>query len=296
MSNENQIVEAVYERDIDLLFIEEFVSDLTFIHQFLLGTNIPVPLSIKSLSAMRSVTDNSGETDIKVEYLSDNGPICLLIENKIDAAFQPYQQERYQSRKVGIEGRVFAILVAPKEYIKGNHGFDFAVDYESLFSYFDELGPRGKHKKELLVIAIDKLRRGYQAINDEKNLKFQLCYWEVTKEFAHFLKMEKPEVKPKGSTWVKLRHTAFPELNIYHKLNHQRIDIEIPRKLADQYSDLIAKFENTDRLVTEYKSVIYIRTICHMEFNLDEDPIVHKTALRKLCSDVLVNLYDELGN
>ena len=147
MSNSQQIVEAVYEREIDLLFIEEFVSDLTFIHQFLLGTKIPVPLSIESLSAMRSVTDNSGETDIKVEYLSDNGPICLLIENKIDAAFQPYQQERYQSRKVGIEGRVFAILVAPQEYIKGDHGFDFALDYESLFSYFDELGPRGSTKK-----------------------------------------------------------------------------------------------------------------------------------------------------
>ena len=76
-------------------------------------------------------------------------------------------------------------------------------------------------------------------------------------------------------------------------------DVAVPSidfQLYDQYSDLIAKFENTDRLVTEYKSVIYIRTICHMEFNLDEDPIVHKTALRKLCSDVLVNLYDELGN
>jgi hypothetical protein len=292
MSTEKQVIEAVYERDIDLLLIEEFVSDLTFTHHFLAGTKIPVPKSIESLSAMRSVTDDSGETDIRVEYLSDKGSICLLIENKIDAAFQPNQQERYESRKRKIAGKAYTILVAPREYIMGNCGFDFAINYQSLFKYFDGLGRRGKHKKEMLAIAIDKLRRGYQAINDAKNLRFQLCYWEVTKEFANYIIMEKPRVKPKGSTWVKFRHSTYPKLNIYHKLNHNRIDIEIPRRFAEQYLDLIAKFENTERLVTEYKSVIYIRTICNLEFDLNEDPGKYKPDLRRLCADVLIKLFD----
>jgi hypothetical protein len=292
MSTEKQIIEAVYERDIDLLLIEEFLSDLTFTYQFLSGTNIPIPVSIESLSAMRSVTDDSGETDIRVEYLSEKGPICLLIENKIDAAFQPNQQNRYESRKRKITAMAFTILVAPKEYIKDNHGFDFAISYESLFSYFDGLGLRGKYKNEILVIAIEKLRRGYQAINDARNLRFQLCYWEVINEFPQYLKMDRPEVKPKGSTWIKLRHSAYPKLNIYHKLNHNRIDIEIPRKFAEQYRELIAKFEDTDKLVMEYNSVIYIRTMCQLEFNLDEDPEIHKPKLRRLCADVLIKLFD----
>jgi len=44
MTTAKQVIEAVYERDIDLLLIEEFLSDLTFTHHFLSGTNIPIPV------------------------------------------------------------------------------------------------------------------------------------------------------------------------------------------------------------------------------------------------------------
>ncbi len=68
-----QIVEAIYERDIDLLLIEEFVSNGDFISYFLKNTHVPKPLDGAAIFAYRSVVDTeTGETDILLEFESDN--------------------------------------------------------------------------------------------------------------------------------------------------------------------------------------------------------------------------------
>ena len=94
-------VEAVTERDIDLLLLEELnVSDdfSTWFYSAITKNNDKP----SSKGAWHSITDpDFGESDLVVIY--DNG-LAILIENKIDAIEQPQQGRRYKARgNKGIE-------------------------------------------------------------------------------------------------------------------------------------------------------------------------------------------------
>ena len=274
-----QVIEAVYERDIDLLLVEEFFCDIEFIRHFLRETSIPLPLSIDSVSVTRSVTDKTGETDIVVEYESLDGPICMLIENKIDANFQPGQIERYGVRKKTIESHVYTLLIAPFDYLKDVVGFDYTVSYEYLIPYFETCGRRGKYKIELLRIAIDKLRRGYQPVNDELNLRFQKYYFTLVQRTENLI-MEEPKVKPTNSTWIRSKHRKHPMLDIIHKLNHNRIDIYIPNSCRELYALLIDSYGSNGGLI-EVSNGCYLRFPFYMEVDTQNEPDLYAKEIEQ---------------
>jgi hypothetical protein len=264
MNNKIQVVEAVYERDIDLLLVEEFCTDLSFYKHFLNGTNIPLPENLTEVKVLRSKSDLDGEIDIFIEYWVDSKPIILLIENKIDASFQKLQAERYLKRKAIYKGEVTTFLVAPFQYLDCNHQFEYTVSYEDLISYFETLGLRGQYKIELLRIAIDKLRRGYVALNDSNRLRFNTTYWQCVREFEQF-NMDEPKRVPKKSSWIKLKHKSIPELNLYHKIQTNYFDIEIPKIKANKYLPFIDSAK-AKGLLKEFSSVYYIRTKLDFSF------------------------------
>lgn len=276
MEEKIQVVEAVYERDIDFLLVEEFSSDLNFYRYFLHDTKIPAPESLSHVNVLRSKSDDDGEIDIFVKYTIKGKSIILLIENKIDASFQKHQAERYLKRKETYEGNVITFLVAPKAYLEIDHKFENKVSYESLIPYFETIGLRGKHKIKLLEIAIDKLRRGYIALNDDNRLRFNLAYWQCVGEFKAF-NMDKPRIVPSKSSWIKLSHASLPDLKLYHKLSKHLFDIEIPKVKADNYKPLIDKAKELNKLI-EFKSVYYIRTKLEVKFDeyLTEEDIQNK--------------------
>ncbi len=275
-----QIIEAVYERDIDLLLVEEFFCDIEFIRHFLRETPISLPLSIDSVSVKRSVTDKTGETDIVVEYHSLNGRICLLIENKIDANFQPGQIERYRDRKKTIAYQVYTVLIAPYDYLNGVIGFDYTVSYESLIPFFETRDRRGKYKIELLRIAIDKLRRGYQPVNDELNLRFQKYYFTLVQRTENLI-MEEPKVKPTNSTWIRSKHRKHPMLDIIHKLNHNRIDIYIPNSCRELYAVLIDSYGSNGGLI-EVSNGCYLRFPFYMEVDTQNEPDLYAMEIEQV--------------
>lgn len=287
-----QIVEAIYERDIDLLLIEEFVSEKDFIYYFLRNTNIPIPLQESTIYACRSVLDKeTGETDILLEYESANGFITVFIENKIDANFQYKQIERYHERKLKSNNEAYIALVAPKEYMKGTETFDFVVDYEYIRDFFNPKDNRGKYKQHILSIAIDKLRRGYSAINDDHNLRFHQYYFEQTLNFPN-IQMDEPVVKPKGSNWVRLWHHSHPRVNAYHKLNLNKIDIEIPNFLREKYKSLINEYEKKGMLI-ENRNSCYLSHKFLMKVDIHKDPSQYESNI--LEAIVLVtNVFERL--
>ena len=75
MEEKIQVVEAVYERDIDFLLVEEFSSDLNFYRYFLHDTKIPTPESLSQVNVLRSKSDNDGEIDIFVKYTNSSSVI-----------------------------------------------------------------------------------------------------------------------------------------------------------------------------------------------------------------------------
>lgn len=165
-------ISGVFERDIDLLLIEEFVASPTFLEWFLdrIGVNVPVKL----LLAEHSVKTPNGESDLELSIKYENvrnGKI--LIENKVDACFQETQPERYAARAnlyrdSGNWNPVITVLVAPEAYSGSAQtcGFDRRVSYEDILGWFQQDQPwsaRTLYKMKLLNEALVRSRSGYRS-------------------------------------------------------------------------------------------------------------------------------------
>ncbi|MBN2890284.1 MAG: PD-(D/E)XK nuclease family protein [Bacteroidales bacterium] len=204
---EIQPIEAVTERDIDLLIIEELFANVDFFN-WIVSNTIKEP-DLKFVKAFHSLSDETGETDIAVLCKNQRKKTLLLIENKIDANFQPKQAERYRLRG---ENHIFknecnkfyTFLVAPKQYIVNNDDFDFYIEYELLKEYFKQWTidiNRSKFKIELLDLAIEKYRRGYSTNPDERAIDFHRKLYEYSNKYYPHLQKDKINPNaPIGST------------------------------------------------------------------------------------------------
>ena len=126
-------VESILERDVDLILLEELVTDNSFCEWFIDELNLPKLISVNG--AWRSISNfGLGETDILFSYNSFNNKIFVLIENKLDATFQDAQYERYTKRaKEYLDkkecDKSFAVLVAPNLYCQNQSDFQDYVTY-----------------------------------------------------------------------------------------------------------------------------------------------------------------------
>jgi hypothetical protein len=99
-------VVAVNEHVVDLLLVEEIYCSLDFIRWLLSKIDFagisPAVASIHDVRVFHSISDATGETDVVVDLSCDvdgvQEPVRLLIENKVNAAFQDRQPERYLAR------------------------------------------------------------------------------------------------------------------------------------------------------------------------------------------------------
>ena len=244
-------VSGVSERDVDLLLLEEFIASEDFVHWFANAAGLECPVSF--VSGARSVTESIGESDIEISLAAASGEGCrLLIENKIGAAFQPRQSERYRERGAAYVKRrecdtIRTVLVAPASYV-GDHrsvDFDAFITYEAIADWFEsraDLGRRAEYKLTILRAAIEKAIHGYQAIADAPVTDFWHSYWQAARELAPELEMEEPIGKPAGAGFVYFRPSALgPGVAIVHKLRHGFLDLQFAG-MASQLSALHGRF------------------------------------------------------
>lgn len=226
-------VKSIYERDIDLLLLEEFSVNDRFRKWFLDQNGLPVETEF--LNAWRSISDfNLGETDILISYRSLSGTVYLLLENKLDADFQEDQFSRYSKRASKYVTRgdcqeFFIILVAPQKYLDNQNEFEFTHSYEEIKVWFNrQHDPRSDFKARILNIAIEKLRRGYQVINDPSTFDFWLNYWQTLRATTSSLRMKKPKAVPRNSDWPVLENPEIKAFGfqILHKLSRGYIDAQ----------------------------------------------------------------------
>jgi hypothetical protein len=235
-------ISGVSERDIDLLFLEEFQSSPSFLKWFqdlVLGENSP---NMDFISARRSVRYAFGEIDLEVVLAESSGKeVRFLIENKVNAGFQPQQAERYResgnSHVASKDGATYyTVLIAPKVYFgkdSSTKGFDKALTYETIrdewFEQATELGERRKYKIALLESAIEKGTPDYQPVEDAPVTVFWWDYWQTAKEMAPKLEMTKPTKKPSGAGFIYFRpRTVLPlGFDICHKFKKGCVDLHI---------------------------------------------------------------------
>ncbi len=96
----------VSERDMDLLFLEEFVSSPKFLNIFLSKVGLE---NADMIEAEQSKVDMEyGESDMTLIVEKGGNKYGILIENKIDAIAMPNQYGRYVERgKIGIKNKEY---------------------------------------------------------------------------------------------------------------------------------------------------------------------------------------------
>ncbi len=245
-------VEAVLERDIDLLILEELWANEDFRTKFRSLVGLSPGQDWKFKGAWHSVCHPTlGESDLVVEFSDPEGSLhAVLIENKVDAIPQPDQANRYRKRgEVGIDEGLWqgftTCILAPEYYLRNTPDaglYETKVSYETLSELVGAslkgFPERARFRQELLKHAIDQNRRGYSPKQDDKVTLFWRNYWEgVTARFPD-LRMKEPGSKPADASWIEFHPFDFPKgFWIYHKLKEGTIDLQTPVK-ADRLQDL----------------------------------------------------------
>jgi hypothetical protein len=252
-------VESILERDVDLILLEEFITDHSFCDWFVNELNLPGIFSVNG--AWRSISGfGLGETDILFSYNSEDLKIFILIENKLDASFQESQYERYTKRasEYLIKNecdKIFTVLVAPNLYCENQNDFENYISYETIASRFELIGTkRNLFKSELLKIASEKLRRGYQPVNSETVQKFWHSYWHYKEKHHSSFTMKKPGIVPHNSDWPMLYDDELQGITFYHKFGQGNTDANFRGFSNELYFKIKDKLPNGMLLEKHNKS------------------------------------------
>jgi hypothetical protein len=239
-------VEAIYERDIDMLLLEELNVNAGFVDW--LVSQLQLPLCTAEAKAFKSISDSTlsecgaGETDLLLSYTAGKEQVLVLIENKVDAVFMPNQHKRYEQRAAarvaaGQCTKAYSVLIAPEAYVQQQFHFKLSVSYEQLKNYFLKQNTRGEFKAKLLEIAIDKLRRSstYSPVNNELVLDFFLKYrhFKQTKFPALELDIKPAQAKGSRASWVRLHDKRLKGIQFIHKLSDGIIDITFGKQPSE---------------------------------------------------------------
>ena len=133
-------LQAVSERDIDMVLVEELQSSKAF-REWVATKVYGLDCYKEKIGAWHSVSDPSlGESDVIFLFANTtDGTTAVLIENKISASAQPDQGNRYQKR--GIAGQkngwwdeFKTCLIAPEKYLQSvtqTQTYDVEISYEA---------------------------------------------------------------------------------------------------------------------------------------------------------------------
>jgi len=239
----------IYEHEMDLLIIEEFVSDRNFARIFLDKLQLSDDYTLHKAS--HSLADSDGESDITLILRYPDKKIALLIEDKIDAQTMPKQSERYHKRAQKAIARgeyddYHVMLAAPVDYHRehehdSNAVYEHRVCYEELREYLsrqDNL--RAAVKVAMIDCAIREKKVGYQVQEVPAVTEFWIKLRRFCKENYPQLSMV-GEDAPKGASasWPEFR-TSLGTIKVIYKSQKGYVDLEFP-KYGDSVADLRSK-------------------------------------------------------
>lgn len=235
-ASERRAIAKIYERDMDLVLVEELESSSEF-RIWLAARVFGRDCFVSHLEAVHSVVDESNrESDVVFRFSGrlegnsgDPVPLGILLENKIDAVAQPNQGRDYRNRGETGKDRgdwqdYRSCLVAPKSYLDvalDRVNFQESISYEEILAFFasrKERDERFRWKARLVGDAILKKKTGYAPKISEQASQFVLDYYQTATEFPR-LQMPEPKPRPLGSTWISFRPSMLsPGTSIEHQV------------------------------------------------------------------------------
>ena len=225
----------ILEKNMDLLFLEEFASSPDFLKLFLSKIHIE---SAKVIEVEQSkVHSEFGESDMTVIIEVNGKKHGLLIENKIDAIAMPEQYERYVIRgNVGIENGDYesfdVFIVAPEKYLNDNieaHKYPNQIKYEDCADYFRKKSDtRSFYKLQQIEFAINKQKNSYQVIEHAAVTDFWGKYIAYQKEhYPHLWLSTSGGSKGSRASWPRYR-VHIKGMYMLHKSEFGFIDLTFP--------------------------------------------------------------------
>jgi hypothetical protein len=236
----------------DLLIIEEFISDRNFAKIFLDKLKLSDDYTIHKVS--HSLADSDGESDITLVLQYPGKRVALLIEDKIDAQTMPEQSERYYKRAQKAVARgeydcYYVMLTAPADYHKeheldSNAAYEHRVCYEEMREYLIwQDHTRAAFKVAMIDCAIKEKKAGYQVQEVPAVTEFWIKLRRFCKKNYPLLNMV-GEDAPKGlsASWPEFR-TSLGTIKVIYKSQKGFVDLEFP-KYGDNVADLLAKVKD----------------------------------------------------
>ncbi len=299
----------IQEHHIDFLLEEEFASNPSFLSFFVNAASnrasadpsvpkpiLPEPGDQGCQHAIRSVTTNAGESDVLVIYKSKtNGSrVAILIEDKIRAAFQSEQAERYRERGnsgIGEHWEHFwTCLVAPDRYSKGLAGFDARVSLEDLMRFFETANDqRSQFKARVVRHAIEAFEASGTRIVDQAMTAFRKFYAEEAEtHFSNFqwdITWDRPRNAWYGDSWFVFKSKELPRgVGVIHKTAlgknaYGAVHLYFENTLQPALATALENCENPHNLhavQTSKSSAIEVRVTPISDFS---DPSASKTAI-----------------
>ena len=244
-------IKKVYEHDMDLLIIEEFVSDRKFARIFLDKLHLSDDYTIHKVS--HSLADADGESDITLILQYPDKKVALLIEDKIDAQTMPEQSERYHKRAQSAISRGeydnhYVMLAAPADYHRehendSNADYKYRVHYEEMREHFAKTGSmRAAFKVAMIDCALREKKAGYIVQEDQAVTEFWIKLRRFCKANYPRLSMV-GEDAPKGvaARWPEFR-TSLGTSKVIYKSQSGCVDLEFP-KYGERVGELFAKIK-----------------------------------------------------
>lgn len=231
------LFKKIYEHDMDLLILEEFLTDRGFAKLFL--DKVGLPVDYDSCEGVHSYSDEDGESDITFILQYGNRKKALLIENKIDAPTMKEQSERYKKRgekgkTAGLYEEYRILLAAPRAYHKEhandpNANYENRIEHEEMEAYLRSRGDgHAGFKAEMLAFAIKEKKTGYLMQENQATTEF----WRALKIFCEekypdLALLYEGEGKGGRSIWPQFR-TSLGNIKVVYKSEKGSVELEFP--------------------------------------------------------------------
>lgn len=272
------------ERDIDLLICSELHSPGPLRELFLGGWNSSVA---EFDGAWVSWHDDDGETDIVVSFKAGANELILLIEDKIDAPFQPDQPGRYRARaqrwqaSLPSQSEVQTVLLAPGGYFEheGSDLFDRQISYEDVIAALSGSGdPRTGFLAQTLKNGIESHERGYKPQPSEATTPVWRAIWDCVNSEAPKLRMKEPSSKPTRAGFIHFSAAGVSSTatqgraKIVYKPSHENADLQFSNTQVATLENAVAGVLDSDMTIAEAGKSASIRLkVPRVDFGLPPD-------------------------
>jgi len=239
------------ERDIDLLLLEEIHCSPEFVSWVAQHLGIG---SATLISARHSVYKDNGETDVLAVFDSNDGHVAVMIEDKIGAAMQPKQAERYHMRGEKLcatEPTIKSyktLLCAPRAYLTSVPVTDWhaTLPLEDIAEWFaKQEGPRSEWRRNILTNAVRRQRRSIAGA-DTTNVKTDPALIEFKRNYYEHVVANYPDFRaaqqPGRDREFHFKGVNFPSyISLKHQFGRSEMVLMFEKQWIKTASNVLSK-------------------------------------------------------